>query len=81
MTLRKKLILAVLVFLTLAGLVYVNRIHLFKYSLGWYTDIRHPRDPNRPVPWVAGPEKASVALAQRRTTSPSTSSGTDACLQ
>ena len=65
MTLRKKLAVAALVILGLLALLYVNRIHLFKYSLGWYTDFKYPRDPNRPVPWTAGPEKASLLPAQR----------------
>ena len=65
MTLRKKLIVSGLVMLGLAATVYVNRIHLFKYSLGWYTDIKHPREPNRPVPWLDGPQTASLPPAQR----------------
>ena len=51
--------------LALGGLVYANRLHLLKYSLGWYTDIRFPRDPNRPVPWEQGPASAAVPAAQR----------------
>lgn len=52
----------------LAGIfavIYVNRLYLLQYSLGWYTDIMHPRDPNREVPWVAGPAVPEKPLAQR----------------
>ncbi len=65
MKLRKTLVIACLVVLGIATLVYVNRVTFFKYSLGWYTDIMYPRDANRPVPWVAGPDKAAKPLAQR----------------
>ncbi len=65
MRLRNRLVIAALILASIAALVYLNRIHLFKYSLGWYTDFTHPRDPNRPVPWMAGPQTASLPLAQR----------------
>ena len=65
MRLHKKLIITALVILSLLALAYVNRIHIFKYSLGWYTDIRFPRDLNKPVPWMAGPESADKPLMQR----------------
>ena len=65
MKLRRKLAIAGLVVLGIAALLYANRLYFFQYSLGWYTDIAHPRDANRPVPWVKGPEKAALPLAQR----------------
>ncbi len=65
MRLRNRLGIATLVLASVVALVYLNRLHLFKYSLGWYTDFAHPRDPNRPVPWMAGPQTASLPLAQR----------------
>ncbi len=65
MTLRKKLSIAAAVVLLLAALLYVNRIYLLQYSLGWYTDIRHPRGPYQPIPWMAGPAQADKPLAQR----------------
>ena len=46
-------------------IVYVNRLHVFKYSLGWYTDFMHPRDSNIPVPWQAGPDTAEKPLMAR----------------
>ena len=61
----RKIVTIAAVALSLVGLLYANRLHLFKYSLGWYTDILHPREPNRPVPWQAGPDKADKPLAQR----------------
>jgi uncharacterized sulfatase len=65
MKMRKTWVVASLTLVVLLGLVYANRIHLFKYSLGWYTDILHPREPNRPVPWQDGPDKAEQPIAQR----------------
>ncbi|BDA77967.1 sulfatase [Leptospira kobayashii] len=38
-------------FLLIAGLLYSNRLLILRYSLGWITDIRFPREPNHPVPW------------------------------
>jgi uncharacterized sulfatase len=64
MKLRKILTIAAVV-VSLVGLLYANRLHLLKYSLGWYTDVLHPREPNHPVPWQAGPDKADQPLAQR----------------
>lgn len=46
-------VLAVLV--AAAALLWANRLVVLRYSLGWYTDLVHPRAPNRPVPWQAGP--------------------------
>ena len=65
MTLRKKLGITALVLLAVIALLYVNRIELLKYSLGWYTDIRYPREPNKPVPWMAGPDQADKPVGQR----------------
>jgi len=66
MKLRKKLAITTLVLFNLLALVYVNRLHLFKYSLGWYTDIVHPRGPNVPVPWMEGPAQADKPIQERR---------------
>jgi arylsulfatase A-like enzyme len=65
MTRRQRLAVTVLVLAALLALVYANRMHLLRYSLGWYTDIVNPRDANRPVPWQAGPDAAIVPAAQR----------------
>ena len=65
MKLRKSLLIAVLGLAAVAALVYANRLHVLMYTLGWYTDIVHPRDANRPVPWQAGPAAPAQALAQR----------------
>jgi uncharacterized sulfatase len=65
MNLRKTLIAGVVVLGGIAGLAYLNRIYLLQYSLGWYTDIRFPREANRPVPWMAGPATAEQPPAQR----------------
>ncbi|MFM6991979.1 MAG: sulfatase-like hydrolase/transferase, partial [Rhodoferax sp.] len=55
MKIRQKLGLALLGLMALGALAYANRIYLLQYSLGWYTDIRYPRDPYRETPWVQGP--------------------------
>ncbi len=65
MKLRKTLAISFMVLVGMAALVYVNRIQLFKYSLGWYTDFVHPREASHPVPWANGPAKADKPLAQR----------------
>jgi len=62
---RKTLILAALLLGTLAALAYVNRLHILKHSLGWYTDLRWPRDAHRQVPWMPGPATAETPTAQR----------------
>ncbi len=65
MNLRKTLVTTAVVLAGIAAVAYANRLYLMKYSLGWYTDIMHPRDANRAVPWVAGPAQADKPLAQR----------------
>lgn len=65
MNLRKTLLVAAIVLVGAAALAYVFRIHLLQYSLGWYTDILHPRAPNHPVPWLSGPATADQPPAQR----------------
>ena len=65
MTLRRKIAWALGLLVLTLGALYLNRIHILKYSLGWYTDIVHPRGANQPVPWQVGPAQASTPLAQR----------------
>jgi len=60
-----KLGLAVAALIALGALAYGNRIYLLQYSLGWYTDIRHPRDAYKETPWVQGPQQAATPLALR----------------
>lgn len=66
MKLKRRLAIALLVLISLLALVYVNRLHLFKYSLGWYTDFMHPRGPNVPVPWMDGPSLAEKPINERQ---------------
>lgn len=42
-----------------AGTLYLNRINVLRYSLGWYTDIKHPREAYRPVQWMDGPAQTA----------------------
>lgn len=66
MSRRSKWWLGVLLTLAaLLALLFVNRLHLLKYSLGWYTDFHHPREPNRPVPWMTGPAQPGMSAADR----------------
>jgi hypothetical protein len=62
---RHKLLASLVLLIALAGVAYLNRLYLLTYTLGWYTDIRFPRDANRPVPWMAGPDRAEQPVAQR----------------
>ena len=66
MNLSKKLALSSLVLIALLATGYANRLHLFKYSLGWYTDFMHPRGPNVPVPWMDGPPLAEKPINARQ---------------
>lgn len=54
---RKMFAIAALILTALVAVTYANRLHLLKYSLGWYTDFKFPRGPNIPVPWQDGPPK------------------------
>ena len=65
MRLPKVLLLSALLLASVLALAYANRLLLLQYSLGWYTDLQHPRDANRPVPWAEGPASAATPLAQR----------------
>ena len=65
MNIRRFLLGSALFLGTVAAIGYWNRLYILQYSLGWYTDIRFPRDANRPVPWMAGPETANTPIAQR----------------
>ena len=65
MTLRKKLLIAVAILGALLALAYGNRLYILQYSLGWYTDFKHPRGPNQAVPWTQVPTAAAVPVAQR----------------
>jgi len=65
MRFRKSLGIAMLVLAVAAALVYTNRLLVMQYTLGWMTDIQHPRGANRPVPWMAGPATADRPLAER----------------
>ena len=65
MKLHNILLGTVVALVGIGALAYVNRLTILQYSLGWYTDIQHPRDANRPVPWMAGPAKAERPVTER----------------
>ena len=63
MRLKKTLGIAVAVLLVGAALAWTNRLQILRYSLGWYTDIRHPREAYHPVPWQEGPAQPTAPVA------------------
>lgn len=65
MKLYKKIIAAFFVLFIIFGVLYYNRLLLLRYSLGWITDIRHPREKNRPVPWQTGPVQSNEPITGR----------------
>ena len=64
MNLRKGLAITAAVLAATAALVYLNRLTLLQYSLGWYNAVMFPRDENRPVPWQPGPAQAPQPASQ-----------------
>jgi uncharacterized sulfatase len=62
---RRGLIIAAAVVAALAGTAYAFRLPLLLNVLGVVTDFRHPRGPNRPVPWEPGPAAAAAPAAPR----------------
>lgn len=62
---RRVLWILVATVVVAAALLWTNRLVLLRYSLGWYTDWAHPRGPNQPIPWQAGPERPQAPPGQR----------------
>jgi len=60
---RSLIVLAVLV--AVGGLVYALRMPILLNLVGWQTDLKNPRAPNRPVPWQQGPATASTPATAR----------------
>ncbi|MFZ4760682.1 MAG: hypothetical protein ACOYLX_21150, partial [Burkholderiaceae bacterium] len=65
MTRRRTVWVVVVAMAVLVTLVWANRLVVLRYSLGWYTDLMHPRDANRPVPWQEGPPSANAPPSAR----------------
>jgi uncharacterized sulfatase len=65
MKIRTTLMTIAVALVGIGAIAYLNRLYILEYSLGWYTDILHPRDSNRDVPWAAGPAVAAVPISQR----------------
>lgn len=68
MTIRirfKGIALGVLALGVLAALLWSQRVFFLQHSLGWMTDWRHPRTPNREVPWAQGPQDAPQPPSER----------------
>ncbi len=65
MKLKKPLVIALALAAMVAAGLYANRLLLLQYSLGWHTDWKYPREPNHPVPWMDGPQKADMPVTQR----------------
>ncbi|MFZ9406942.1 MAG: sulfatase-like hydrolase/transferase [Burkholderiaceae bacterium] len=47
----RRSLIALFVLAVLGGLLWSQRVYLMQHSVGWITDWRNPRAPNRPVPW------------------------------
>lgn len=65
MKLKKTVAISLSVAAALALGAYANRLQILQYSLGWHTDFKYPRDPNRPVPWLNGPATPAQPVSQR----------------
>jgi uncharacterized sulfatase len=65
MNLKKTLLISLALVAVVAAVAYANRMLILQYSLGWHTDWKYPREPNHPVPWMDGPQKADKPAAQR----------------
>jgi arylsulfatase A-like enzyme len=64
---RRRTVLAAVLF-TVAGLALLawsQRVWLLQHALGWQTDLRSPRAPNRPVQWAAGPQQPEAPPGER----------------
>lgn len=59
----RRLLIALLIVAGIGGLAWSQRLLILQYSLGWHTDWKHPRGPNQPVPWTAGPAEPPPAWA------------------
>lgn len=65
MKFKRKWWIVPLVTAGVVGLGYFNRLHLLQYSLGWYTDFKHPRSAPQVVPWMQGPDAPLKPIQQR----------------
>jgi arylsulfatase A-like enzyme len=58
---RKKWLWMTLLLILATGVVaYTFRLTILQYSLGWLTDLQHPRAANHAVPWQTGPSTAQA---------------------
>lgn len=55
----KKRLLIPLIAVAGLGTLYALRLPILLHATGWLSDFKHPRAPNRPVPWQQGPAAAS----------------------
>ncbi|MFN0184736.1 MAG: sulfatase-like hydrolase/transferase [Aquabacterium sp.] len=62
---RRRLLVGMGVLAAILALGWLNRLTVLQYSLGWLTDLQHPRSPPQAVPWQAGPTQPSQPAAQR----------------
>lgn len=61
----RRLLIALAVLLGLGTLVYTLRLPILLNITGVIADVRHPRAPNREVPWQAGPASPALPAAER----------------
>lgn len=65
MKIKRKALIIVGVLVAFIGLVFINRLYILQYSLGWYTDWANPRSAPQDVPWANGPATESTPATQR----------------
>ena len=61
----RRILIPLVAVTALAALAYSARLPILLNLVGWQTDLKHPRAPNRPVPWQQGPATASAPAAAR----------------
>ena len=56
MKLRKSLLISLSVLVVLGASAYAGKKYIMLHAFGLITDLQHPRQPNKPVPWQSGPQ-------------------------
>ena len=65
MKIKRKALIIVGVLVAFIGLVFINRLYILQYSLGWYTDWANPRSAPQDISWANGPATESTPATQR----------------
>ncbi len=62
---RRRLAAAGVAVAALGAFAWSNRMWVLQYSLGWTTDVVHPREAYRPLAWQPGPEAPARPADER----------------